>query len=137
MAELRLRHEFVEYIPEQLEQGVLYVTVRFGTVVHTCCCGCGLEVVTPLSPADWHLTFDGESISLYPSIGNWSLPCRSHYWIKSNRVVWAPQWSDAEIAAGRAADQRVKEASCEATPVPPTATTAPASWWRSLWHLWR
>ena len=32
--------------------------------------------------------FDGRTISLNPSIGNWSYPCRSHYWIKGNRVVW-------------------------------------------------
>jgi hypothetical protein len=47
-----------------------------------CCCGCGHEVVTPFSPTDWKLTFDCVSVSLYPSIGNWSPPCRAHYFIE-------------------------------------------------------
>lgn len=84
-----MRHEFVEYVPERLDDGVIYVSVRFATVVHRCACGCGREVVTPLSPSDWRLTFDGETISLYPSIGNWSFPCRSHYWIAENNIRWA------------------------------------------------
>jgi len=92
---------FVEYLPDALEEAVLYVSVSFATVAHRCCCGCGQEVFTPLSPTGWQLTFDGESVSLNPSIGNWSLDCQSHYWIKRNRVQWARRWSREEIAAGR------------------------------------
>ena len=54
-----LRHEFVSYIPEALYDGVLYVSIPFATVMHRCCCGCGNEVVTPLDPTDWQMTFDG------------------------------------------------------------------------------
>ena len=50
---MRLRHKFVDYIPQQLDDGVLYVSIGFGTVVHRCACGCGEEVVTPLGPAEW------------------------------------------------------------------------------------
>ena len=32
---------------------------------------------------------DNGTVSLRPSIGNWQLPCRSHYFIVRNRVVWA------------------------------------------------
>ncbi|WP_425414045.1 DUF6527 family protein [Pleomorphomonas oryzae] len=77
--------------------------------MHRCCCGCGSEVVTPLSPTDWKLTFDGVSVSLDPSVGNWSLNCRSHYWIKNNKAVWAGAWSDEKVAAGRVNDKQVKE----------------------------
>lgn len=73
------RHKFVEYIPDALDEGVLYVSVTFRTVLHLCGCGCGSEVATPLDPSDWKLTFDGKTISLYPSVGNWSLACQSHY----------------------------------------------------------
>ena len=66
---MRLRNEFVDHIPEQLGDGVLYVSMRFGTVVHRCACGCGKEVVTPLGPAEWRLTYDGRTVSLEPSIG--------------------------------------------------------------------
>ena len=92
-----LSHKFVKSVPETLEDNVLYVSVEYGSVIHKCACGCGMEVVTPLSPTDWKLTFDGRSISLYPSIGNWSFPCRSHYWIRNNRVEWAPKWDKNQV----------------------------------------
>lgn len=82
-----LTHEFVKFAPETLEDGVVYVSIDFATAVHACCCGCGNRVVTPLSPRDWKLNFDGETISLRPSIGNWNFPCRSHYWITHNGVA--------------------------------------------------
>ena len=100
-----MRHEFVEHVPERVEDDVIYVSVKFGTVVHNCACGCGSEVVTPLSPDDWRLTFDGETVSLYPSIGNWSFRCRSHYWIVRNAVRWAEQWSDDEVTRARELDR--------------------------------
>jgi len=104
-----LAHEFVEFIPDQLKEGILYISIPFATVAHKCCCGCGQEVVTPLSPTDWMLIFDGQSISLDPSIGNWSFPCKSHYWIRSGKVRWAAMWSQDEIDAGRAADRMAKD----------------------------
>ncbi len=104
-----LTHEFVEYIPNDLKDATIYVSMAFATVVHKCCCGCGSEVITPLSPTDWTLTFDGQSISLDPSIGNWSFACQSHYWIKRNRIKWARRWSQEEIDAGRAHDSLAKE----------------------------
>ncbi len=90
-----IQHEFVENIPDNLEDGIVYVSLAYGTAVHKSCCGCGNEVITPLSPKDWRLSFDGESISLYPSIGNWNFDCRSHYWIENNRVLWCKRrrWS--------------------------------------------
>jgi len=100
-----LTHEFVEFIPDDPLEGTLYVSMRFATVVHKCCCGCGTEVVTPLSPMDWKLIFDGKTISLEPSIGNWSLECQSHYWIRGNQVRWARQWSQEEINDVRAYDK--------------------------------
>ncbi len=104
----RLVPAFVEYIPKDLDDATLYVSIAFATAVHRCCCGCGTEVVTPLSPTDWRLEFDG-AISLYPSIGNWSFECRSHYWIRRNSVQWAPRWSDKKIEAGRTRDRATKE----------------------------
>ena len=135
-----LRHEFVEYVPEVPEEGVIYVSVRFATAVHRCCCGCGVEVATPISPADWQVTFDGESVSLYPSIGNWSLPCQSHYWIRRNRIVWARRWSAKEIAEGRASDHlAMAEYLAERNETPTERRSAPAPaakepWWRRIWR---
>ena len=104
-----LTHKFVEFIPDALDDGVLYVSIAYGTVSHRCCCGCGREVVTPLSPTDWKLIFDGETVSLYPSIGNWNFPCRSHYWIRYNRVEWAEDWSDWQVEAAMAKDRVQKD----------------------------
>lgn len=101
-------HTFVEYIPVELEERTLYVSIPYATATHLCLCGCGSEVVTPLSPTDWRLTFDGETVSIAPSIGSWSLPCRSHYWIRRNGVQWAPQWTPEEVEAGRRTNQAVK-----------------------------
>ena len=103
-----LKHEFVEFIPDELASNTIYISIAFATVAHRCCCGCGSEVVTPLSPTDWQLTFDGETVSLYPSIGNWSFPCQSHYWIDRNCIRWAERWSEERIAAGRARDFAAK-----------------------------
>lgn len=103
-----LTPEFVEFVPERLNEGILYVSMMYATAVHKCCCGCGQKVVTPLSPTDWKLQFDGEAVSLTPSIGNWSFPCQSHYWIEGNAIRWAPRWSQDQISAGRAHDQAVK-----------------------------
>lgn len=101
-----LTHEFVEFVPRELKPGVLYVSIPFATVIHKCCCGCGQQVVTPLAPSQWTLSFDGKSISLHPSVGNWNFPCKSHYWIRNNQVLWAKQWTKAQIAAGQHLDAK-------------------------------
>lgn len=103
------KHQFVEFIPEELHSGTLYVSLRFATVSHLCACGCGMKVVTPLKPTDWKLIFDGKTISLNPSIGNWNFPCRSHYWIRNNRVKWASAWTEEQIERGRIRDLKAKE----------------------------
>ncbi len=100
----RLEHRFVDGFPDELEPGVLYIALEYATMSHLCCCGCNQEVVTPLSSNDWKIIFDGETISVSPSIGSWSLPCRSHYVIRQDRVVWAGQWSDEQIQQGRERD---------------------------------
>lgn len=105
MKHRRIAFEFVEHVPENMKDGVLYISTKYATAIHKCCCGCGSEVVTPLSPAQWSLRFDGESVSLDPSIGNWNFPCRSHYWITRNEVRTALPWSKKRVEAGRARDQ--------------------------------
>lgn len=92
-----LEHRFVENVPDQLEEGVLYISIPFETAIHKCCCGCGKEVVTPFSPTAWSMIFDGETVSLRPSIGNWNFECKSHYWIKNNKVLWAEDFSVEQI----------------------------------------
>jgi Family of unknown function (DUF6527) len=97
-------HEFVEFVPENLADGVVYVSIEYATASHNCMCGCGSKIITPLAPNRWSITFDGETVSLKPSIGNWSFPCQSHYWLRRGRVDWARKWTRHEIEVGRAFD---------------------------------
>lgn len=145
-----LRHEFVEFIPEPLEDGVIYISIEYATASHNCCCGCGKKVVTPISPTDWKLTFDGKNITLYPSIGSWNLPCQSHYFISENKIKWAEQWSDERIKSGQKHDAQAKQEYYEAqetttttkvlepAPIEPTQCAEPMGllaklkkWWLS------
>ena len=103
-----LEHRFVEHIPDDLEPGLLYVSLEYGSVAHSCCCGCGEEVITPLTPTDWKIVFDGETISLAPSVGNWNLPCRSHYVIRQGRAIEASPWADEQVAAEQRRDRLAK-----------------------------
>jgi hypothetical protein len=103
----RLEPRFVTEVPQELDAGVLYVSMEYATVLHKCCCGCGEEVVTPLTPTDWKLCFDGSAVSLWPSVGNWNLPCKSHYVIRDNEVhesdTWTPQMIEKAILREKAA----------------------------------
>ncbi len=78
-----LQHRFVETIPDEIEEGYIYITIKYCTATHKCVCGCGNEVTTPITPNMWQLTFDGKSISLYPSIGNRSFDCKSQFAVRA------------------------------------------------------
>ena len=104
-----ISYEFVEFVPERLEPGVLYISVQYKTMAHLCCCGCCKKVVTPISPTGWQLTYDGKTVSISPSVGNWNLDCRSHYVISGNRVHWGGRWSREMIEAGFARDRQAKQ----------------------------
>ena len=103
-----MQHRFVEIIPDAVEDDVLYISLKYCTAIHKCVCGCGNEVVTPISPTDWKLIFDGKTVSLSPSIGNWNFNCQSHYWIKRNEIVYAREWDKEEIQFGRTNDEKRK-----------------------------
>ena len=120
----RIRHEFVETMPPQREEGVLYVSIPFATAVHNCFCGCGTKVVTPIKPAGWELTYDGDTVSLWPSVGSWGLPCRSHYIIRKDTVVWAGDMSQERIDQGRAHDRKMRDRYYETKAFEPTTPGA-------------
>lgn len=103
-----VQHKFVELIPEILEERVLYVSIPYCTAIHKCVCGCGNEVVTPISPIGWSLTFYGDSVSLSPSIGNWGFACRSHYFITRNEIRHTHSWNDWKIEWARKQEAKEK-----------------------------
>jgi hypothetical protein len=92
-----MQHKFVEFIPSEIEQDVLYISIEYDIAKHKCACGCGANIVTSLSPSRWKLTYDGETVSLSPSIGNWSHPCQSHYFITKDKIIWAGSISKTAI----------------------------------------
>lgn len=129
-----LQHKFVEFIPQKIDEGILYVSIEYCTVIHKCICGCGNEVVTPLSPIDWRLTFNGKSVSLYPSIGNWSFACKSHYWIRNNKIEFAGSWTEAEIRLGREKDLERKSEYFKAPDSPKEETIIQKSQKLTIWQ---
>jgi hypothetical protein len=135
--------EFVTSVPDRLAEHTLYVSMEYATVAHKCCCGCGLEVVTPLSPTDWKLTYDGVSVSLHPSIGNWNFPCRSHYWIDKGKVRWAGDMTQEQIDGVRAHDRRAKAryfsqpAQTIKSVSPLTPSEPKGGFWSWLSRFWR
>lgn len=102
--------EFVDAVPATREEGKLYISIKYRTAVHSCFCGCGMKVVTPLRPARWRLIYDGDTVSLEPSVGNWSFKCRSHYVIENNVALPAGRMSKAKIESGRRRDRATREA---------------------------
>jgi len=87
--EKRIRSKVVDYIPRQLESGVIYISYLNEVAIHECICGCGNEVVTPLSKKNgWIIKEDDQGVTLYPSIGNYAFQCKSHYWIRNGQVIW-------------------------------------------------
>lgn len=103
---MKIRLENVQYMPKELEPGVLYVSREFSTAAHLCACGCGTKIRTPLGPTEWSVEATKAVPTMRPSIGNWQQPCKSHYVIWNGEVRWAGQWTASQIAAGRANEQQ-------------------------------
>ena len=106
----RIRLEAVEFMPAQLEPGILYASEKYRTAAHLCACGCGEKVRTQLGDLGWRLTKGRSGPTLYPSIGNWQKPCRSHYFISDGRVLWQSDWTDDEILRGRRTEEMRRDA---------------------------
>lgn len=115
----------VKYLPTVLEAGILYVSEEYAVAGHLCACGCGNKVITPLGPAEWSVRSRNGYPTLHPSVGNWQLSCRSHYFIQEGRIRWMAEWSESQIANGRRAEDARREAHY--------ASRGPESFWqRSL-----
>ncbi|HEY1136287.1 MAG TPA: DUF6527 family protein [Xanthomonadaceae bacterium] len=109
MKQSRFRLVEVESFPRPLQEGVVYFSERFNCAAHACACGCGKEVITPISPVQWRISRSTRGVSLSPSIGNWNFACRSHYWITDGRVEWAMDMTREEIQAGREYNAALRE----------------------------
>lgn len=103
--------KFVDTIPraDSVKEDCLYISVKYNMTTHQCACGCGTIVPLPISPADWSLAYDGEHVSLNPSVGNGALACRSHYFIRDNQIVWLPKMSEEQTHAQLESDKTLLE----------------------------
>ena len=89
--------EFVHRVPSQPKDGILYVCLECNVVVHLCACGCGEKVVLPIAPDFWKFYYDGEGVSLFPSVGNFNFACNSHYYIRNSNVLWVAEDEDSDL----------------------------------------
>ena len=87
---MTLTPQFFEYIPDKLEDGILYISERFSTAIHNCPCGCGTKAVTAFSnwgeipwSHGWQVTINENVVSMSPSLLN---PCKTHYFIENNEI---------------------------------------------------
>lgn len=73
--------KFVEFIPEQLEDNVAYVSQKYKTIVHKCLCGCGNLSITPIGHLQpkWEFNVKEGELTMTPSILNTNCPEKSHY----------------------------------------------------------
>lgn len=91
-----LRIERVERIPDALAAEVVYVSEEYEMAALRCPCGCGHRVLLLLG--------DGHTVSeingwaeVSPSIGVWDAPCKSHFFVREGKVIWATPYSQAAI----------------------------------------
>lgn len=82
-------YQFVDLMPMNIEKGIFYISIPYKIAKHQCACGCGKIIDLIIDEDFWSITFHGNSISVYPSIGNWNIPCKSHYFIRKSKVVWS------------------------------------------------
>lgn len=78
-------HEYVKgFMPDfdTFEERRIYISIDYKTAIHKCLCGCGEKVVTPLDKYGWKISEYQKGnlkLTMTPSIGNFQLPCKSHY----------------------------------------------------------
>ncbi len=116
---------WIENMPEKMNEGDLYISTKHRLIEHMCACGCGSEVSLPLGRSEWRVEYDGDTISVLPSIGNWRLPCKSHYMILESKTKWCKKWSEEEIYIGRLRDRHEKETDIQ-------RKIKRISWWQKI-----
>lgn len=136
MTEIRLSR--VHFLPKVLEPGILYVSEEYNIAGHLCPCGCGSKIMTPLGPSEWSFKEVNGKPSLYPSLGNWQLPCRSHYWIRNGQIDWSFQWTEEQIKAGYKAEEEQRKLYFENDQKPKKLSLIKRFFaWLSKISLWR
>jgi hypothetical protein len=81
-----------QFMPDlqDMEEGKVYISMRYRTSAHKCMCGCGELTIMPIGDKGvrWLLTENNGRVTFAPSVANWGFSCRSHYYITDNNVKW-------------------------------------------------
>lgn len=88
----------LETMPDNgmMDYGKIYVSLKFELAIHLCACGwCTRQTVTPfyneafpVGNRGWQYSETDGKVTLAPSIGNWNMPCKSHYYVRNGKVEW-------------------------------------------------
>lgn len=78
---------------QKLEDGIFYVVDNSPYVEYNCPCGCGRVVTLPTKKHQdgydgWGFEEQDRKVTLSPSVYSTGFPCRSHYFIRENRIDW-------------------------------------------------
>jgi hypothetical protein len=79
---------YVGFMPQTMEERHVYISKEYEVSIHRCLCGCGEKTVLPLDAVHGWVLIEHTNgkISFTPSIGNFQLPCKSHYIITKNKA---------------------------------------------------
>ena len=80
-----ITYEKVHYIPRhaEMKENIIYISDEYDVSAHRCICGCGELTVMPLGKGEWDYQIDSNNkLSMQPSVGNYQMPCKSHYIIQ-------------------------------------------------------
>ncbi|MEO9504908.1 MAG: DUF6527 family protein [Maribacter dokdonensis] len=92
----RFKWEIVSELPEKPDEYILYIEGNFKEedfwyASLKCPCDCGdiimLNLMTDTKPS-WNVNIENKNPSVYPSIWR-TKNCKSHFWIKDGKLVWA------------------------------------------------
>ena len=79
-----------------MKHGILYLKHNEDDTYesfHLCPCGCGEPVYLQYGGKGWNITLsingrELKSVTISPSVGCFDFPCKSHYFIRNNKIVW-------------------------------------------------
>lgn len=79
-----------------MKHGILYLKHNEDDTYesfHLCPCGCGEPVYLLYGGKGWNITLsiNGrglKSVTISPSVGCFDFPCKSHYFIRENKIIW-------------------------------------------------
>ncbi|WEX08943.1 DUF6527 family protein [Chelativorans sp. AA-79] len=116
---MKYRYLWVERIPTQMQEGVVYHTEEFELAGLLCACGCGHRI-TLLVPDSHQVWNEGGYATIRPSVGVFDAPCKAHYVITAGNVQWLPAFTSAQ-AANIMHAQIARHVATDAKP---------ATWWK-------